>query len=76
MYPLDNNEAAFSIAVVPFSARDGELLLVVGTAANTTLAPRTCTSGYLRVYAFTEGGSSLELLHKAILCLVRSILYR
>lgn len=64
VYELDNNEAAFSVAVVPFSARSGELLLVVGTASNTQLAPRTCSSGYLRVYAFTEGGSALELLHK------------
>ena len=36
--PLDNNEAAFSIAVVPFSARNGELFLVVGTAANTRVS--------------------------------------
>jgi len=64
VYPLDNNEAAFSIAIVPFSARSGEVLLVVGTAANTQLSPRTCSSGYLRVYTFAEGGSALELLHK------------
>ena len=35
---LDNNEAAFSLALVPFAARDGELLLVVGTAKDTFLA--------------------------------------
>ena len=67
VYELDNNEAAFSVAVVPFSARSGELLLVVGTASNTQLAPRSCSSGYLRVYAFTEGGSALELLHKVLI---------
>lgn len=63
-FSLDNNEAAFSIAVVPFAARNGELLLVVGTAVDTHLAPRSCSTGYLRVYSFTEGGSGLELLHK------------
>jgi splicing factor 3B subunit 3 len=30
--PLDNNEAAFSLAIVPFAARGNELHLVVGTA--------------------------------------------
>ncbi|KAL1695035.1 CPSF A subunit region-domain-containing protein [Schizophyllum commune] len=62
--PLDNNEAAFSIAVVPFSARNGELFLVVGTAANTRVSPRTCSSGYLRTYQFTNDGAGLELHHK------------
>ena len=62
--PLDNNESAFSIAVVPFSARGGELTLVVGTAQDTFLAPRSCTSGFLRTYRFVDDGRSLELLHK------------
>ncbi|GBE80630.1 CPSF A subunit region-domain-containing protein [Sparassis latifolia] len=61
---LDNNESAFSIAVVPFSVRGGELHLVVGTAQDTFLAPRSCTSGFLRTYRFVEGGRNLELLHK------------
>jgi splicing factor 3B subunit 3 len=62
--PLDNNESAFSIAVVPFSARNNELLLVVGTAQDTRLNPRSCTTGFLRTYRFTEEGTGLELLHK------------
>ncbi|KAK7053156.1 pre-mRNA-splicing factor rse1 [Paramarasmius palmivorus] len=61
---LDSNEAAFSLAVVPFSARGGELHLVVGTAADTLVSPRSCSSGFLRVYKFTEDGAGLELLHK------------
>ncbi len=62
--PLDCNEAAFSIAVVPFSVRGGELHLVVGTAADTVVSPRSCTSGYLRTYRFTDDGAGLELMHK------------
>jgi splicing factor 3B subunit 3 len=62
--PIDNNECAFSIAVVPFAARGGELHLVVGTAQDTFLAPRSCTSGFLRTYQFTNDGAGLELLHK------------
>ncbi|KAE9403897.1 hypothetical protein BT96DRAFT_964384 [Gymnopus androsaceus JB14] len=62
--PLDCNEAAFSLAVVPFSVRGGELHLVVGTAADTTVSPRSCSSGFLRTYKFTDDGAGLELLHK------------
>ena len=62
--PLEDNEAAFSLAVVPFSARGGELHLVVGTAANTLLSPRSCSSGYLRTYKFTNNGAGLEFQHK------------
>ena len=64
MVHLDNNEAAFSIAVVPFSAKNNELHLVVGTAQDTFLAPRSCTSGFLRTYRFVNDGRDLELLHK------------
>ncbi|KAF8647171.1 hypothetical protein AX16_007001 [Volvariella volvacea WC 439] len=63
VYHLDNNEAAFSIAIVPFSARNGELHVVVGTAADTTVSPKTCTSGFLRTYKLSEDGSSMEFLH-------------
>ncbi|KAJ3569371.1 hypothetical protein NP233_g5100 [Leucocoprinus birnbaumii] len=65
LYSLDNNESAFSIALVPFAAKNNELHLVVGTAADTRIAPRTCSSGFLRVYRFTgEDGKALELIHK------------
>ena len=46
--PLEDNEAAFSLAVVPFSARGGELHLVVGAAADTLLSTRSCSTGYLQ----------------------------
>ena len=63
---LDSNEAAFSIAIVPFSARNNELYLVVGTAADVTVNPRNCSSGFLRTYKFTEDGAGLEFHHKVI----------
>ncbi|KAF7321883.1 CPSF-A domain-containing protein [Mycena kentingensis (nom. inval.)] len=62
--PLDNNEAAFSIAILPFAARNNELHLVVGTATDTIVSPRSTSSGYFRVYSFTNDGAGLELLHK------------
>lgn len=66
---LDENEAAFSVAVVPFASRGGESLLVVGTAVDVTIAPRTCSKGYLRLYQISEDGRSLSLLN-----VVRTIL--
>lgn len=60
---LDNNEAAFSMAVVQFASRENELHLVVGTAKDTTVMPRTCSSGYIRVYQITNDGAGLELMH-------------
>lgn len=61
---LENNEAAFSVAIVAFHTTKDELHLVVGSGQDTTLAPRTCTTGYLTTYKILEDGRSLELLHK------------
>lgn len=61
---LENNEAAFSVAIVPFHSQDNQLFLVVGTGQDTTLAPRTCKTGFLNTYKILEDGRSLELLHK------------
>lgn len=67
---MTGNEAAFSLAVVPFSACDGESYLVVGTASNVVQSPQSFTAGYLRVYKFREDGS-LELQHQV--CFFRII---
>jgi len=61
---LDENEAAFSVAVVPFAERGGEIMLVVGTAVEVTIAPRTCSKGFLRLYKISEDGRSIEFLNK------------
>jgi splicing factor 3B subunit 3 len=61
---LEENEAAFSVAVVNFVERGGEPFLVVGTAKDTVLAPRSASAGYLRVYSIKDEGRSLEFLHK------------
>jgi splicing factor 3B subunit 3 len=60
---LEDNEAAFSLAVVPFSAQGSELRLV-GTAADTLLSPQSCSTGYLRTYKFTKDGAGLDFQHK------------
>ncbi|KAK7712422.1 pre-mRNA-splicing factor rse1 [Diaporthe eres] len=61
---LDGNEAAVSVAVVPFASQDGESFLIVGTAKDLILNPRQFTEGYIHVYRFQENGRELEFIHK------------
>jgi splicing factor 3B subunit 3 len=61
---LDEDEAAFSLSIAYFERMGGEPTLVVGTAVSTTLVPRACKEGWLRVYAIRDGGRSLEFMHK------------
>lgn len=64
---LDEDEAAFSMSICYFERMGGEPTLVVGTAVGTTLIPRACREGWLRVYAIRDQGRVLELMHKVSL---------
>ena len=61
---LPDNEAALSVAIVPFRERAGEHIVIVGTAKDMTLHPRTCAAGFIHAYKFTNNNTTLELLHK------------
>lgn len=61
---LEEDEAALSLAFVPFASADNELFLVVGTAVGASVAPRRCRAAYLHTYRLHKGGQELELLHK------------
>jgi splicing factor 3B subunit 3 len=61
---LEDNEAAFSITVVPFSSQNNKPYLIVGTAKETYLAPRACRQAYLHTYEISEDGRSLSLMHR------------
>ena len=61
---LEDNEAAFTAAVVPFASQQNEPFLVVGTAKETYLAPRACRQAYLLVYRISQDGRTLELFHR------------
>merc|ERR1719409_1175785 len=61
---LPDNEAALSVAIVAFRERAGEHIVVVGTAKDMTLHPRTCAAGFIHAYKFTNNNTTLELLHK------------
>ncbi|SCV33543.1 related to splicing factor 3B subunit 3 (spliceosomal protein sap130) [Fusarium fujikuroi] len=61
---LEDNEAAMSVAVVPFTGQDGESFLIVGTGKDMILNPRQFLEGYLHVYRFQKNGRQLVFIHK------------
>lgn len=64
MVELEQNEAAYSLAVVKFANHEGEVHILVGTARDVTLSPRSCSGGSIHTYLVAEEGTKLELLHK------------
>ena len=61
---MEENEAAVSIAVAPFSGQDDEAFLIVGTGKDMVTSPRSFSGGFLHVYRFHENGKELEFIHK------------
>lgn len=61
---LEENEAAVSVAAVPFTSQDDETFLVVGTGKDIVVNPRSCTAGFIHIYRFQEDGKELEFIHK------------
>ena len=61
---LEDNECATSIAAAPFAGQDDEIFLVVGTAKDLKVSPRSYSAGFLHVYRFHEEGRELEFIHK------------
>ena len=61
---LDDDEAAVSIAAIPFTSQDNEAFLVVGTAKELVVSPRSHKGGFIHVYRLQDSGRSLEFIHK------------
>lgn len=61
---FEDNECATSIATAPFSGQDDEVFLIVGTAKDLKISPRSYSAGFLHVYRFHEEGRELEFIHK------------
>ncbi|KAG4293576.1 pre-mRNA-splicing factor rse-1 [Fusarium proliferatum] len=61
---LEDNEAAMSVAVVPFTGQDGESFLIVGTGKDMILNPRQFSEGSIHVYRFQKNGRQLVFIHK------------
>lgn len=61
---LENNEAAVSIAAVPFASQDGETFIVVGTGKDIVVSPRSHQGGFVHIYRTHDSGRTLEFIHK------------
>lgn len=61
---LEDNEAAVSLAVVPFTSQDNESFLVVGTGKDMVMSPRSHAGGFIHIYRLQDNGRSLEFIHK------------
>ncbi|UYV63982.1 SF3B3 [Cordylochernes scorpioides] len=61
--PLEQNEAALSLALVRFAIQGDEQFLLVGIAKDLHLNPRLCTSGCVNTYRILDDGARLELVH-------------
>jgi splicing factor 3B subunit 3 len=61
---FEDNEAAFSATIMTFSSTPGEMFLIIGTAKDMKLHPRSFTSSSIIVFAFKDGGKKIEYLHR------------
>ncbi len=61
---FEENEAAVSLAAVPFNSQDDETFLIVGTGKDMLPSPRSHAGGHIYVYRFHDDGRSLEFIHK------------
>jgi splicing factor 3B subunit 3 len=63
---LEQNEAAFSIAICKFSSRPQpeQLFLLVGVAKDLCINPRSSTTGFIYTYQICDNGERLEFMHK------------
>ena len=61
---LEDNESAVSITIASFASQDEENFLIVGTAKDMTVNPRSFSAGFIHVYRMHEDGKELEFIHK------------
>uniref|UniRef100_A0AAR2K1C0 Splicing factor 3B subunit 3 n=1 Tax=Pygocentrus nattereri TaxID=42514 RepID=A0AAR2K1C0_PYGNA len=61
---LEQNEAAFSVAVCRFANGGEDWYVLVGVARDMILNPRSVGGGYIYTYRLVGGGDKLEFLHK------------
>ncbi|PWA33076.1 hypothetical protein CCH79_00013090 [Gambusia affinis] len=61
---LEQNEAAFSVAVCRFPNTADDWFVLVGVARDMILNPRSVGGGFIYTYRLTAGGEKLEFVHK------------
>uniref|UniRef100_A0A3Q3MY93 Splicing factor 3B subunit 3 n=1 Tax=Mastacembelus armatus TaxID=205130 RepID=A0A3Q3MY93_9TELE len=61
---LEQNEAAFSVAVCRFTNTGDDWYVLVGVARDMILNPRSVGGGFIYTYRLVGGGEKLEFVHK------------
>ncbi|CAM9695035.1 splicing factor 3B subunit 3 [Petromyzon marinus] len=61
---LEQNEAAFSVAVLKFSNGGDDWYVLVGVAKDLILAPRSVAGGFIYTYKLVEDGEKFQFVHK------------
>uniref|UniRef100_A0A4W6DGK1 Splicing factor 3B subunit 3 n=1 Tax=Lates calcarifer TaxID=8187 RepID=A0A4W6DGK1_LATCA len=61
---LEQNEAAFSVAVCRFTNTGDDWYVLVGVARDMILNPRSVAGGFIYTYRLIGGGEKLEFVHK------------
>jgi splicing factor 3B subunit 3 len=61
---LPEDEAAFSICVLPFANRPGCMFVAVGTVQNLVYSPTSQQAAFIHIYQFVREGAALQLVHK------------
>lgn len=61
---LEQNEAAFSVAVCRFPNTGDDWYVLVGVARDMILNPRSVAGGFIYTYRLIGGGEKLEFVHK------------
>lgn len=63
-YPLPDDEAAFSIAMVQFQNQPDAQFVLVGCGIELQLKPRKVSGGCIYTFLLSNNGSQLELIHR------------
>uniref|UniRef100_H3AX27 Splicing factor 3B subunit 3 n=1 Tax=Latimeria chalumnae TaxID=7897 RepID=H3AX27_LATCH len=61
---LEQNEAAFSVAVCKFANSGDDWYVLVGVAKDLILSPRSVAGGFIYTYKLVNNGEKLEFVHK------------
>ena len=61
---FEPNECPTALTAVTFENYPDEVFLVVGTALDLVVAPRSHSGGYIHVYRLIDQGRTLEFVHK------------
>lgn len=65
---LEQNEAAYSVAICKFASKGDDQYVLIGTVKDLVLNPRSCSGGFVYVYRLDEqDGNKLDFVHKTVI---------